>query len=74
MSPSSFFLSFSSLNLICIYLGSVLISSSDKTAIVNKYNALRRGVQPTASNMLEMVTFLTGTGFANFSLVQHISK
>uniref|UniRef100_A0A671VSM2 Cysteine rich secretory protein 3 n=1 Tax=Sparus aurata TaxID=8175 RepID=A0A671VSM2_SPAAU len=35
-------------------LGTVLVSSSDKTAIVNKHNALRRGVQPTASNMLEM--------------------
>ncbi|KAI3364222.1 hypothetical protein L3Q82_011022 [Scortum barcoo] len=41
---------------VCNYysIGNVLVSSSDKTEIVNKHNALRRGVQPTASNMLEM--------------------
>merc|ERR1719184_714151 len=32
----------------------MLVSVSDQTDIVNKHNALRRGVQPTASNMLKM--------------------
>ncbi|XP_071384854.1 cysteine-rich venom protein-like [Centroberyx affinis] len=32
----------------------ILTSSSDQSEIVNKHNALRRGVQPTASNMLKM--------------------
>ncbi|XP_022625991.1 cysteine-rich venom protein VAR6-like isoform X4 [Seriola dumerili] len=34
--------------------GTILASSSDQSEIVNKHNALRRGVQPTASNMLKM--------------------
>ncbi|XP_029352836.1 serotriflin-like [Echeneis naucrates] len=35
-------------------VSTVLLSFSDQTEIVNKHNALRRGVQPTASNMLKM--------------------
>uniref|UniRef100_A0A3B4W967 Serotriflin-like n=1 Tax=Seriola lalandi dorsalis TaxID=1841481 RepID=A0A3B4W967_SERLL len=38
----------------CVHLGTILASSSDQSEIVNKHNALRRGVQPTASNMLKM--------------------
>ncbi|XP_044025940.1 cysteine-rich venom protein TEL1-like isoform X2 [Siniperca chuatsi] len=34
--------------------GTILASSSDQSEIVNKHNALRRDVQPTASNMLKM--------------------
>ncbi|AWP20181.1 putative cysteine-rich venom protein-like isoform 2 [Scophthalmus maximus] len=34
--------------------GTVLVSSSDQSEIVNKHNDLRRSVQPTASNMLQM--------------------
>ncbi|XP_003971902.2 serotriflin-like [Takifugu rubripes] len=34
--------------------GSILVSSSEKSEIVNKHNALRRSVQPSASNMLHM--------------------
>merc|ERR1712002_1329242 len=34
--------------------GTILASYSDQSEIVNKHNTLRRGVQPTASNMLKM--------------------
>lgn len=51
--------------------GSILVSSAEKSEIVNKHNDLRRSVQPTASNMLEMVTFHTAT--CSFSIV-HIES
>lgn len=34
--------------------GTILVSSSDQREIVNKHNALRRQVKPSASNMLQM--------------------
>lgn len=44
--------------LLLLFIGSTLVSSSDQSEIVNKHNTLRRGVNPNASNMLQMVTFL----------------
>uniref|UniRef100_A0A3B5B846 Serotriflin-like n=1 Tax=Stegastes partitus TaxID=144197 RepID=A0A3B5B846_9TELE len=37
-----------------LFSGSVFTTSSEKNEIVNKHNALRRGVQPTARNMKKM--------------------
>uniref|UniRef100_A0A674NU13 ShKT domain-containing protein n=1 Tax=Takifugu rubripes TaxID=31033 RepID=A0A674NU13_TAKRU len=37
-----------------VAVSSILVSSSEKSEIVNKHNALRRSVQPSASNMLHM--------------------
>ncbi|KAF0023665.1 hypothetical protein F2P81_024295 [Scophthalmus maximus] len=39
----------------------VLVSSSDQSEIVNKHNDLRRSVQPTASNMLQMLAAVERT-------------
>lgn len=39
-----------------VHTGASALSEAEKEEIVNKHNELRRGVNPTASNMLEMVS------------------
>lgn len=39
-----------------VHTGACAVTDAEKVEIVNKHNELRRGVNPTASNMLEMVS------------------
>uniref|UniRef100_A0A3Q2DQD9 Cysteine rich secretory protein 3 n=1 Tax=Cyprinodon variegatus TaxID=28743 RepID=A0A3Q2DQD9_CYPVA len=40
---------------LCVHvLGAIRATSAEQTEIVNKHNTLRRGVNPTASNMMKM--------------------